>query len=454
MIDEIVFGNTGKKSWLEKIGELKKTYKEYLKHYLEYKAGMTTPILLEVVKDPTTHKLDFVTLENGEAKLCGWVQIGDRVIMPPKGSIGDAIKLPEKPVEYGDTITLEDEIRAFIHKWSDVSPDYEKIAANYVMLTWVYERFNTVPYLRAMGNFGSGKSRFLNTVGGLCYRSINISGATSASLYRLQNTWKGTMVWDEADLKDTSTSSDLVKVLNLWFEKGHNIPRCDQNDYNTVEAFDPFGPKILGTRNSFTDNAFESRCFTEIMQPTKRSDIPQDLNDDFYRKQAELRNKLLMFRLRCLSQFDSDAPNKMNLGDIDPRLRQIASPLAVIIKSANPDYLDRFKCGYLQDYQRDLRASRADTEEGIVANVILDLRSNCDGDKKITYQDIERNLKSEYDLNLDPQKIGGIVKGLGIKNIRRAKVRGKSTRYVLSTDRVLDELAERYRDEVQVADLL
>ena len=444
-MNDFVIGTGGKASRLQKIDELKATYETNWKYYVEYKAGMTSPIVLEVVNDPTTQELEFVTLNDGELNICGWVQIGDRVIMPPSSSAGGTIKLPEAPVDYVDIKTLESEIEQFIHSWCDVSSDYEKIAANYAILTWIYDKFYTVPYLRAMGDFGSGKSRFLDTVGGLCYRSINIAGATSAAIYRLQNMWKGTIVWDEADLKDSSTYADLVKILNLGFERGHNIPRCGQNDYNDIEVFDPFGPKILGTRNKFTDNAFESRCFTEIVQPTTRDDIPQTLNDEFHRKQIELQNKLLMFRLRCWSKLDSNAPNKMDLGDIDPRLKQIATPLAVIIEMATPNYLLKFKSDYLQSYQEGIRLDRADTEEGMVANVILDLRAKCNTlDNHITYIDIQTKLNSNYDLDLTPQKIGYIVKGLGINKVERIKIGGKMTKYFLSTDPILDKLAEKY----------
>lgn len=442
MKNEIVLGNDGKTSRMQKIGELKRIYEKDWKYYVENRAGMISPILLEVVKDPTTQELEFVTLHEGVPKICGWAQIGDKVIMPPSSSAGGIIKLPEMPIDYSDIKTLKSDIKSFIHSWSDVSSDYEKIAVNYVVLTWVYDKFYTVPYLRAMGDFGSGKSRFLETVGGLCYRSINIAGATPASIYRLQNVWKGTLVWDEADLKDSTTSSDLVKVLNMGFESGHHIPRCDQNNYNNVEAFDPFGPKILGSRNIFTDNAFESRCFTEIVQPTIRNDIPQILNDEFHRTQTELRNKLLMFRLKNWPILDSDAPNKANLGDIDPRLRQIASTLAVIIEMTNPDFVDGFR-SYLQSYQDGIRSDRADTEEGMLANVILDLRESI-LDDHITYINIRTELKSNYDLDLSPQKIGYIVKGLGINKLERIKVDGKMTKCFLSTDPILDRLAEKY----------
>ena len=444
MNEKIVFGDTGISSRADKVEELEGKHKKLWKYFVEYKQGMTSPILLEVFRDPDTQKLEFVTMQDDETVICGWVEIDGIVIMPPSPKIAAIIKLPGKPVEYGDIVTLGRDVRDFIHTWCDVSPDYEKIAANYPFHTWVHDRYHTVPYLRVQADWGSGKTRFLDTVGGLSYRATNIAGATAAVIYRLQNQWKGTLVWDEADLLDSSTRSEMVKILNLGFEKGHYIPRCGQDNFNNIEAFDPFGPKILGSRNAFTDNAFESRCFTEVLQETTREDIPRSLNDEFHRTQEELRSKLLMFRLKHWSQLDSDAPNKVDLRGIDKRLKQIASPFAVTMEMVTPDYMEEFRTNYLPKYQQGLRANRADTEEGMVASVILELREKGDSDR-ITYIDIQRGMSTSYaGIPLKPQTIGYIVRGLGIKTPLRMTVGGKYTMYFRKDDPALDRIAEKY----------
>ncbi len=78
--------------------------------------------------------------------------------------------LPSEPEEYGSEAALVHEIQAFIHRYVDVSPLFEKIAGYYVLLSWVFDAFNALPYLRLRGDPGSGKTRFLLAVGSLCYR--------------------------------------------------------------------------------------------------------------------------------------------------------------------------------------------------------------------------------------------------------------------------------------------
>ena len=54
------------------------------------------------------------------------------------------------------------------------------------MLSWCYDVLNTVPYLRALGDYGTGKSRFEDIIGGLCYKPMFTNGAiTPAVIYRV-----------------------------------------------------------------------------------------------------------------------------------------------------------------------------------------------------------------------------------------------------------------------------
>ena len=43
------------------------------------------------------------------------------------------------------------DIQAFLYRYVDLSPLFAKIASYYVLLTWVHDAFNEVPYLRLRG---------------------------------------------------------------------------------------------------------------------------------------------------------------------------------------------------------------------------------------------------------------------------------------------------------------
>src|SRR5437879_8502949 len=93
----------------------------------------------------------------------------------------EVVLFPSEPVEYRSEAKLAEDIRAFIHRYVDISPLFEQIASYYVLFSWLYDAFNELPYLRLRGDTGSGKTRFLLTVGSLCYKPIFASGASTVS---------------------------------------------------------------------------------------------------------------------------------------------------------------------------------------------------------------------------------------------------------------------------------
>src|SRR5258708_1076722 len=174
---------------------------------------------------------------------------------------------PSEPAEYGSVSDLVAEVRAFIHRYVDVSPVFETVATYYVLLSWVYDAFNELPYLRVRGDFGSGKTRFLLTVGSLCYKPIFASGASTVSpLFRILDAFRGTMIIDEGDFRFSDERAEIIKILNNGNAKGFPVlrsePSLNAKEYNP-RAYAVFGPKLVATRGFFEDRALESRCLTE-----------------------------------------------------------------------------------------------------------------------------------------------------------------------------------------------
>jgi len=234
-----------------------------------------------------------------------------------------AILLPSKAEEYEDEEKLDEEIKVFINKWLDVSEDFMQFAIWNVKRSWVYDRFHTLNYLRALGDTGMGKSRFLDTLGYIHYKPIATSGATTAApIFRIINKWKGTLIIDEADFKQSDESHDIIKIINQGYEKGRQIMRCDQNNADKVQFFDPYCPKIIATRKPFDDKATESRCITTVMMGTNRKDIPVNLTNGFFKDAEHIRNMLLMWRFKHYNIIDPDKEIKIDgFDELEPRLR-------------------------------------------------------------------------------------------------------------------------------------
>jgi tRNA A37 threonylcarbamoyladenosine biosynthesis protein TsaE len=72
---------------------------------------------------------------------------------------------------------------------------FENVATHYVLLTWLYDAFNELPYLRLRGDYGSGKTRALLTIGSLCYKAFFASGASTVSpTFHTLDAFRGTLM--------------------------------------------------------------------------------------------------------------------------------------------------------------------------------------------------------------------------------------------------------------------
>jgi len=264
------------------------------------------------------------------------------------------VLLPSAPEEYGSKAELVADIRAFLHRYVDLTPEFEAIAAYYVLLSWVHDRFGELGYLRLRGDYGTGKTRGLLAIGSLCYRPFFASGASTTSpIFNILDTFGGTLVLDEADFPYSDARADLVKILNNGTVPGMPVLRTLQNRYKEYNpyAFSVFGPKLIAMRGSFRDVALESRLITEETGTRPlRSDIPIQLPKSLKEEALSLRNRLLHFRLCEFFSVNPDTSALMK--DAEPRLNQTASGLLSLVD----DPAER------QRMQTDIAARHADFE--------------------------------------------------------------------------------------------
>ena len=398
-------------------------------------------------------------LATGEYRTVSEVLHGGRTIVPLKGEEIDmgAIRLPSGVAEYGNTLELLKKLEAYIYRYLDVSGDFRKFASYYVLLSWLYDRFSTLPYLRFLGDTGVGKSRGLDVIGGVCYRATIVSGCiTPAPIYRLIRRWGGTIVLDEADLRDSDEYNEVVTILNCGFEKGRPVIRATKDNPDKLQYLPTYGPKVFATRRRFKDAALEARCLTEIMHETSRGDIPATLTSVFYKEQEDLRNRLLLFRLRNFSRVDSEDSITLDLPGIEPRLRQISACFASLF-GGQPDILADYR-SFIQHHQKELIDQRSST---VVGQIVQALFSLIESHSLETIETIETNgerlLKvSAGDIatkvNMNPQTVGQILKTLGL-HTKPVKVSGNLRRCIVLDEVKLNTLRRRYipQDEEPVS---
>jgi hypothetical protein len=329
------------------------------------------------------------------------------------------VVLPSCAAEYGSQTELLTEMVAFVHRYADVPPLWEELISHYALMTWLYDRFTAVPYLRFLGEPGSGKTRCLQVAGHLCYKTIIGGGSTTASpLFRLLEVYHGTFVIDEADYKHSDLSVEIIKILNCGYMRGMPVLRSEKNgDGYDPRAFDVFGPKILTTRKEFADRALETRCLTLRTGDRRvRPDIPRQLPAAFYAEALALRNKLLRWRFENFFRVQADESQLLAL---EPRLTQIGAPLYSV--SADEGFRGRL-VQFLGDQAEEHHAERP---QAIVAEAIRQLLVNEQRwPATLTVKDV-REKANEVGMDWEteaegftPKRTGGLVRSLGFETRR------------------------------------
>jgi hypothetical protein len=385
--------------------------------------------LVELLYRPIEQRTLFAVYNAGR-----WT-LKDDVELPGKGRLvpfspdnnlikNDVVLLPSEPSSYGSEEELVWEVAEFIHRYADLSPTFEQVACYYVLLTWLYDAFNDLPYLRLRGDFGTGKTRALLTIGSLCYKPFFASGASTISpIFHTLDAFRGTLIFDEADFRFSDERAEIVKILNNGNIRGLPVLRTvmnQQREFNP-RAFHVFGPKIVATRGHYEDKSLESRFITEDTGVrTLRLDVPINLPPTFAEEARGLRNKLLLYRFHRRHEVKLDA----NLADpaVEPRLNQIMLPLLSVV--TDPKLRDELQHA-ARSSQASIVADRGLRVEAQVLEILAELIQTSE-QPVVRVADVAlgliRRYGAEYERPITNRWIGSILRKT--LNIRTYKSHG------------------------------
>lgn len=299
-------------------------------------AVLSDQTLVEAVLDPFEQTTRLVRLDGAEIKAEKSVRDGNEQLVPYAAENtllrNRVVLLPSWPNEYGTQEVLARDIEEYIARYVALSPSFLKLAAQYVLFSWVHDRFNELPYLRLHGEYGTGKTRFLLVVGSICRTPIFASGASTVSpLFHMLNRFGGTLLLDEADFRMSDERAQIAKILNNGNVRGFPVLRSESANGKEFapRAYQVFGPKIVAMRGEFDDRALESRFITERSGAVKVEGIPLNLPPVQAEEALTLRNKLLLWRLRNWERFG--AVEAVVDPALEPRINQVFSPLLSIM---------------------------------------------------------------------------------------------------------------------------
>jgi len=203
---------------------------------------------------------------------------------------------PTKALEYESPMQLYEDVKGYIHKHLDLlNPLGYDILTAFVFSTWINELFDFTPYLGFFGREDVGKSRALEILNELCFRSWFTTGLTTATLFRLVERFQPTLLLDESEFLTGKEKQELIGLLNAGQRRGVTIPRMKE-DAQDVEFFKVFCPKIIaGTKQLKRTTA--SRMITFTMTRNIRK-VPRRIDK---KEGLKLRNQLLLWRFKTIA---------------------------------------------------------------------------------------------------------------------------------------------------------
>lgn len=353
----------------------------------------------------------------------------------------ECVLLPSAIGEARSKERLVADIASYLHRYVDLTPEFEAIAAHYVLLSWVYDAFNELPYLRFQGDFGTGKTRALLTIGSICYKPFFASGASTVSpIFHILDAFGGTLVLDEADFRFSDATADIAKILNNGNVRGLPVLRTMANRHKELNprAFRVFGPKLIGMRERFSDIALESRFLSEKTgHRPLRSGIPLHLPGAQAAEARDLRNRLLAWRFAARGDVKIDPACRIE--GVSARLNQVAMPLLSLV-----DDLD-VRASLSNWLVAEARAGGSGSmphSERAVVSAMRDAFASLSV-PYVTIDDIARRTNAasaDFQLPLSNKSVGAIVRRLGVAT---TKTRGV---YVVGQDarERVDVLVERF----------
>ncbi len=143
--------------------------------------------------------------------------------------------------------------------------EIEHVAVSlYVLMTYVYEVFDALPYLHVVGDPGTGKTRMAELLEMLSFKARLSAGMSPAAVYRFVQNVRGTLIVDEFG----RTTADLRRVLNAGYKCTGCVTRVATG--GKIEEIQCFGPKVLVGNDPETNAALSSRMLTLVSQATTR----------------------------------------------------------------------------------------------------------------------------------------------------------------------------------------
>jgi hypothetical protein len=393
--------------------------------------------LVDLVQDSENpHRTLLAVWKDGDIRYLDQLEHEGHVLVPlqRKNEIFKRLRLPTEACPYESVQTLLSRIEHLISKCVSVNATYVPVLADFVLCTWLVDRFAVAPYLSVVGLPQSGKTTLLKVLSLVCRRSLLIADITSASFYRACAQFMPTMLIDEAG--SVRNNPALRHMLRAGSTR-------DGTSVLANRVFHSYGAKVISWLEPPDDTALNSRCVLVPMCESPRTDLARPSDFEVEQEAATLQAQLLQFRFENYW--------KAELGPI---------PGDEILRPRSRDLLRALSAAYLQDVERSQRLldffdsgqavplEPLTPEQNAVLRALYSVIHFRIGFTSMQTGDLAGTVnyflqRAGESLRLQPRKVGAVLTSLGFSNRTRTKS-GWFVSVNQEDAEKLHELAEHY----------
>jgi hypothetical protein len=400
-------------------------------------AELNDGTLVDLVQDSENPRCTLLAVwKDGDLRYLDQLKHENRILVPlqRKNEMFSRLRLPTEAKRYESVLTLVSRVEDLIFRCISVNGMYVPVLADFVLSTWLVDRFEVAPYLSVVGLPQSGKTTLLKVLSLLCRRSLLISDITSASFYRACAQFMPTMLIDEAgSFRNNSALRHMLRAGST-----RDIDSVQAN--RTLHAY---GAKVLSWLEPPDDTALNSRCILIPMHESMRTSLKRPSDVEVEREAAVLQAQLLRFRFENYRRVE---PGPIYVDEIlRPRSRDLIRALAATHMSnvkRSRLLLEFFKSG------QAVPLEPLSPEQNAVLRALYSMIHPRKEYVSVQTGDLTKMVnyflqRAGEGLRLQPRKVGAVLSSLGFSNRTRTK-----SGWIVSVDREdaekLHELAEHY----------
>ncbi|MDD3183308.1 MAG: DUF3631 domain-containing protein [Alphaproteobacteria bacterium] len=203
-----------------------------------------------------------------------------KILRLPRKRQGTALNLT-KPEPWDDDVIgseLADEIAAIIRQYVVLTESATTAISLWVILTYCFEHFTVTPILAIVSpEKQCGKTTLLDVLGELVCKPLLASSVTAASVFRVIEKERPTLLIDEADTflrKDEA----LRGVLNSGNRASGNVLRTVGEDFE-VCAFSTYSPKAIALIGSLPDTLHDRSICIRLRRRSKQERVSRFISN-------------------------------------------------------------------------------------------------------------------------------------------------------------------------------